>query len=71
MASKQRLRTQLLPFLIYPYLVSFVLFLYLPHTNIWWRVATLLLVAFSYWSFVDTYRRRVVRKRERSILRSV
>jgi hypothetical protein len=62
--AKQSPRIQLLPFLIYPYLASFVLFLYLPSTNPGWRFATLSLAGFSGWSLLNSYRRRAARKRE-------
>ena len=41
--------------------------LYLPHQNVWWRVAMILLLAFSTWSLVSSYRRRAVRRREEQL----
>ncbi len=46
------------------YFASFTASLYLPHQNVWWRVAMILLLAFSTWSLVSSYRRRAVRRRE-------
>jgi len=49
------------------YFASFTASLYLPHQNVWWRVAMILLLAFSTWSLVSSYRRRAVRRREEQL----
>ena len=46
---------------------SFTAFLYLSHQNAWWRAATISLLAFNAWAFVNSYRRRAARRREKSL----
>ena len=46
---------------------SFTASLYLPHQNVRWCVAMILLLAFNIWSLVSSYRRRAARRREEQL----
>jgi len=43
---------------------SFTASLYFPHQDVRWRVAMILVAAFSTWGVVSSYRRRTVRRRK-------
>jgi len=68
MKSKQSLALQWMRVSFFSILAfaSFTAFLYLPHHDVWWRVATLLLVAFNLWGLVDNRRRAAMRRKDRS-----
>lgn len=40
---------------------SFTASLYLPHQNVWWRIAMIGLMIFNTWALVQTYRKRAAR----------